>query len=540
MTRPLARAAALVLAGPLALAAALGATAGDAHGAGLEYASRGVRPLARGGAFVAGADDGGAVVYNPAGLVDAGSSILFDASWVNFSSEYTRKSLLRQIDPNTGETVGTYERTFATADGSTPFLPIPTLVGTWAPHRDLVLALGAYAPYAAMASYPEEIDGQPAPQRYSLYSLDGSALVTLGLWAAYAPIEELRIGAGFNAMVGNFRTTLAFSGCLPDRFFCSPENPVWDVQGEIAVAPIFAPSANVGAIWEVVPGWRLGASFQGPFSISAPATLRTRLPQAPPFDEAEQSGEEATVSFDLPWVLRVGVETRAIVPELRLEVAFDYAAWSMHDRIDVDPDGVSLDGVATLPEKYYIPPVGMERGFQDAIGIRLGGEYAVKASDDMTVDLRAGVSYETSGVQPESMTVLTIDSNKVTPAIGAGLHVGDDLRFDAVFAYVIASTVDVDPADARVSQIVPVLANPVESPDIINGGTYASRAVILGLGVEYAFDRPRAVDDTEPEMDAVPAKAKEPAPEPAEEAAEPDAGEGAAAEDGAEETPAGE
>src|SRR5690606_10075634 len=118
----------------LALAAAVLSVAHGASAAGLEYANRGVRPPGRGGAFVAGADDGGAVYYNPAGLVDAGSSVLFDASWVGFSSEYTRKSLLRQVDPNTGETVGTYERTFDTVDGSTPFLPIPTLVGTFAPH----------------------------------------------------------------------------------------------------------------------------------------------------------------------------------------------------------------------------------------------------------------------------------------------------------------------------------------------------------------------------------------------------------------------
>jgi long-chain fatty acid transport protein len=264
------------------------------------------------------------------------------------------------------------------------------------------------------------------------------------------------------------------------------------VQGEIAVGPIFAPSANVGAIWEFVHGWRAGLSFQGPFAISAPATLRTRLPAAPVFDGATQSGEDATVSFDLPWTLRLGVETRALVPDLRLEVAVDYAAWSMHDSIDVEPDGVSLDDIASLPEQYFIPPVRMERGFQDAVGVRLGGEYALRASDDLTVDLRAGVSYETSGVKPEYLTVLTVDANKVTPAIGAGLHVGDALRFDAVLGYVIAETVEVDPADAQVSQIVPVLANPVESPDVVNGGTYASRAIVLGLGVEVAFDRPRA------------------------------------------------
>lgn len=506
------------------VACATGLREGTASAAGLEYASRGVRPLGRGGAFVAGADDGGAVYYNPAGLIDAGSSILFDASWVNFSSEYTRKSNLRQVDPNTGETVGTYERTFPTVDGSTPFLPIPTLVGTWAPHRDVVLALGAYAPYSALTSYPEEVDGQPAPQRYSLYSLEGSLLAVLGLWGAYAPIDQIRIGAGFNALVGNFRSTLAFSGCLPDRFFCSPENPFWDVEGEIAVGPIFAPSANVGVIVEPIPDWRLGVSFQGPFAIDAPATLRTRLPQAPPFAEAEQVGENATVKFDLPWALRLGVETRAIVPELRLEIAFDYSAWSTHDRIEVEPDGIYLSNIATLPTEYYIPPVAIERGFQDAIGVRVGGEYAVKATEDLTLDLRAGLSYETSGIEPEYLTVLTIDANKVTPSIGAGLHVEEDLRFDFVFAYVIAETVEVGPDEGRVTQVVPVLANPSESPDIVNGGTYASRALILGLGVVYTFDRPRVDAEDEPaEMDAAPAPAKDPDPKPDPDAADEDA-----------------
>src|SRR5205814_4654165 len=54
------------------------ASAGDAHGAGLYFSDRGVRPLARGGAFVAGADDLGAVWYNPAGLADAGTTLFAD------------------------------------------------------------------------------------------------------------------------------------------------------------------------------------------------------------------------------------------------------------------------------------------------------------------------------------------------------------------------------------------------------------------------------------------------------------------------------
>ena len=59
--------------GLLANAALLAAIAfsTDAFAAGLYYSERGVSPLGRGGAFVAGADDLGAIAYNPAGLADA-------------------------------------------------------------------------------------------------------------------------------------------------------------------------------------------------------------------------------------------------------------------------------------------------------------------------------------------------------------------------------------------------------------------------------------------------------------------------------------
>src|SRR5579863_6584919 len=62
------------------------------HAGGLYFSDRGVRPLGRGGAFVAGADDLNATWYNPAGLADAGTSILFDGAWLHFTSSFTRQT----------------------------------------------------------------------------------------------------------------------------------------------------------------------------------------------------------------------------------------------------------------------------------------------------------------------------------------------------------------------------------------------------------------------------------------------------------------
>ena len=71
---------------------ALVARAGDARAAGLYFSDRGVRPMGRAGAYVAGADDLGSIWYNPAGIADAGTSILVDFGWLALRpSSYTRQ-----------------------------------------------------------------------------------------------------------------------------------------------------------------------------------------------------------------------------------------------------------------------------------------------------------------------------------------------------------------------------------------------------------------------------------------------------------------
>src|SRR6185369_16877294 len=114
-------------------------------------ADHGVRPLSRGGAFVAGADDLGAVVYNAAGVYDAGTQVLLDAGYVQFTSQYTREALLRQVDPNTGKPTGTtWRETSDTVHGKVPVLPIPTLAVSFQVNRKWVIWHGIWAPYAAL------------------------------------------------------------------------------------------------------------------------------------------------------------------------------------------------------------------------------------------------------------------------------------------------------------------------------------------------------------------------------------------------------
>jgi len=166
-----------------------------AEAAGLYLSERGVRPLGRGGAFVAGADDLSAIVYNPAGLADVGKTFLLDGPYVNFSSDYTRRTIVRQTDPNTGETVSEQVQSFAPVQGSTPFLPIPTVGFSFVPKDKWTVAFGLWAPYAGIATYPEKQNGQPAPQRYSLLSAPVELLISSLI------VESLRNNIFFGLLI---------------------------------------------------------------------------------------------------------------------------------------------------------------------------------------------------------------------------------------------------------------------------------------------------------------------------------------------------
>jgi long-chain fatty acid transport protein len=465
--------------------AALIASAQPAHAAGLYVADRGVRPLSRGGAFVAGADDLGAIWYNPAGLSYSKPGVLADFSWVNYSSDYTRRT---QVADASG-VLHVYQ--YPEVSGSTPILPIPTLAISTAfgEKKEFTAAFGVIAPYTAVTSYPETVNGQPSPSRFSLVSLDGSALIVPGLYASYRPVEQFRIGMGVQAVVGTFRTTSYFSACPADRLVCAAEDPQYDTLSELKVGPIFAPSANFGMIGAPIESLRIGASFQLPVTIDAPATVNVRLPTAAVFDKAYQNGSDAHVRFKLPAVLRAGVEYRAKIDDkrlLRTEFAYVREFWSMHDSIDVRPDNLSLVNITGFPSPFGVSPISIPRKFQDSDSFRLGGEYSFGLSSQYTLDLRAGVAYETSAIPVAYVSPLTTDADKLILSLGGSVHVGEHWRFDLMYARVVSFSVTVPPDQAAVPRVNPVAGNPTAT-DAINGGDYHSRANIVGVGVAYAF-----------------------------------------------------
>ena len=469
----------------LAVAAASLSSSAQADAAGLYFSDRGVRPLGRGGAFVAGADDLGAIWYNPAGIADAGTSVLADFSWLHFTSSFTRQTI------GTSNAGAPSINSYPTVNGTSPILPIPTIAASYnfGEQKEFTVAGGIFAPYTAITSYPETVPGpngtvQPAPSRYSLVSLDGSALVVIGGWFAYKPMEQLQLGAGVQMLTGTFKSTVDFSANPQDRIISAPEDPKYDAFSQLNVGPIFAPSGNLGVTVTPIKEVRIGLSGQLPFHVNAPAKVSVRLPNAVEFDNARQDGQDAHVSFNLPAVLRVGIEVRPMDP-LRLELAYVREFWSNHSSIDIVPDNIKLLNVTGFPSPFAVNTISIPRNFQDSNSVRFGGEYRFKAGD-YDLQLRAGINYEKSAVPNPYLSVLTIDLDKVTTAIGGSIYIGKNWRLDAVYAHVFASDTTVTPQEAAVPRVSPVKGNPTAT-EAVNGGTYSATADVLGIGLNYKF-----------------------------------------------------
>lgn len=458
----------------------------EAEAAGLFVTDRGVRPLGRGGAYVAGADDLHAIWYNPAGLAEAGTGVLADFSWLNYSSTFQRRT---QVTDAAG-TVRTYD--YPRVSGTTPFLPLPTLAGSYnlPKRKEITIAFGILAPYTAIASFPLTVGTEPSPSRYSLVSLDGSALVMAGGYIAYKPNDKIQLGAGLQMLAGKFASRVVFSASPADRLIAAPEDPQYDTLSQLTVGPILAPSGNLGVIATPERHVRLGLSGQLPFWINAPATINVRLPTAAPFDRASQRGEDARVKFRMPPILRAGVEVRPDMKDgsrLRMEATYVREFWSLHDSIDVRPENIELVNVTGFPSPFGVAPISLPRNFKDSNSFRLGGEYSIKdLIRDYWTDLRVGLQYETSAIPKEWVSPLTYDADKVTASVGGGLHIGAHWRMDAMAALVFLQGTNVDPAEARVPRVNPVKGNPTAT-EAINGGRYTARALVLGVGAQYRF-----------------------------------------------------
>ncbi len=500
-----------------------------AQAGGFYLLDRQPRAMGRGGAFVAGADDPGSLWYNPAGLGFAGEQLQIDATLTFLNVEYTR--------------VDSGGNTLAPVNGNSAPLPIPTIAGTFDfGLENLTFGVGVFAPNAALMEYPEELNGGPAPQRYSLLSMQGSIIASLALGAAWRPIPELSIGLGVHVVYGAFAARTTLSAC--EGTICTfPEDPEYDAVAQLSLNPAVSAIGTFGVVWDPGPV-RLGFSLMTPFDLSGTASIRVRTPGAAAFDgafvrtragdcnidavpDAEVAADpahrcrltNAGVDIDFPLVLRFGAQLD-LVENLALELAVVWETWSFQRAAVVVPDDVWFSDALGGALDYQVGTLSIPRNMNDTVSVRIGGEYTI----DGFLTFRLGGYYENGSFGDPWLQALTIDSDKIVVSGGASVRAVDGLWIDVMVGY--AHLFPRDVTTSMVPQANPI--RPSADPVYIGNGSYRMTAPFVGLGMRYDFDwelrnatAPEPVIEPEPEP-AVIVEPIAPAPEVVEEVIEPE------------------
>ena len=455
----------------LALAAVIVLVPLELLAAGLFIAPRGVRPLSRGGAFVAGAEDVHSLVYNPAGLGFAANEAIIDFGVPLHHTDYTR------LLADSGERL-------PTVTGKGLGLPSPTMAAVHAYEPwGLTFGAGLFADYPALQNWPRVLpDGQPAPQRYAIVNYAGTAVVRLSAGVGYQPTDWLSMGLAVQGFTGRFVSETTLSNC--DGVVCdTPEDQMFDAAIQFESGNFARPGIHAGLIVAPTRWLRIGLSWESGYRLEVDGVLRGRLPDDEIFDEAylDPAEPKATARFSLPMNARAGVELRGD-NGWRLEGAFVWEQWSVHDMLELDPEETVIAEVALIGD-YRLGRVEIERGFRDTWSVRLGGELPLGDVGGTPMTLRGGILYEPSAIAPENLTAMVVDLDKVITTVGLGWQL-DDMRLDFLYGLVLMPTQEVESSDVlQASAARP----PWEGRTTIGEGTYESGAHILGLGATLSF-----------------------------------------------------
>lgn len=435
----------------------------DAQAAGLFLPGHGVRPLGRGGAFVAGgAGDLNSLWHNPANLATLEElTLTVDTSLINLDMRFQRAP--RTAD--NGERID-----YAPVENEAPPKPNPQILMGGAFNKKLKWGFGLYAPYQSGSTYPED-----GAQRYVLVDNDTSLMLYTHFALAYQINEHIRVGLGVQNVAVNFVVVNVTSSYV--GLFGEPEDRDLDILTRTTLRSLLTPSGNGGVWVKLAESIEAGLSFQLPVLIrDRDAKVEVRLPDHPAFDNATLSNDTIDVGMTLPLIVRLGVGYKT--ERFNYELTAVYEGWSVFDKIQANPNDIQAQNIPGVGD-VRVAPLAIPMNWQDTLSIRNGVEYRLNE----TIDLRAGYTFETRAIPDAYYSVFMADNTKHVGTLGATYH-GETWSLDAAFAYYYMA--DRDVSNSQVRQINPTDAEN-ELTLIVGNGQYAQRYMILGLGFNKKF-----------------------------------------------------
>ena len=381
-------------------------------------------------------DNLSAIYYNPAALtLGSGTRLMIDGTLAHRSVDYIRpESAIASPGDGTPNDVlyansGTAKlRNFAGA----PFFSVASDFGI----PKLTVAFGFYAPFGGGASwskndqvtdnqrllYPGAQDGQ---QRW--WSIDSSLkAIYLTLAAAYKFSDQLSVGLSVNRVSTSIDTVRARTVPAPETDnLVMGDAPVEGRSFLNAASDTY--SVGLGILYQPSPKMRIGYSYQ-----SQPGFGEMRLKgQLKVTDHLSvNKPQNSALLMSLPDIHRLGFQYGDL-KSWELRVFADYVRWSVFDRqcLLSDPEGD-----CDLNDPIAPITLNINKGWQDAFGLRLGGSYWLSEA----AELYLGGGYDANAAPDQGVDPSLFDMDKLSAAIGARISFADQaMRVGLTFTQVI-------------------------------------------------------------------------------------------------------
>ncbi|HEX3475651.1 MAG TPA: outer membrane protein transport protein [Kofleriaceae bacterium] len=440
----------------LAALAVLAALPRLAAAGGLLLPGAGAVSTSRAGAAVASADDGEALVLNPAGIAKAtGTTITLSAAIFSYSMEFQRRG---SYDAVSGESYPYAMQPFPAVknDASPPLgigslQPVPLFtvlsdlggrvpglhVGAGVyipsayPFRDLCTELPAGAG-CQKYQFGDNPNIPPPPTRYDVMKQDAVILLP-SLAAAYRIRPELDVGVRVSVGYASLKSTTAVWGTATANY---EEDIKKDGLINADVSDSFVFGFGLGATYRPTPNLELAANYTSELDIYAKGTATSQLGPSAGIpglattigpgdgDRCAPGGTadalKACIGLAIPRSAQLAGRYKFLdgAGRLRGDVELDLG-WENWGKTCSDADfnngrcvsptdyrvvinsQVFVNGAAVLP----LNDAKLSHGFQDSYAIRAGGSYHLPvgaARGDGSRDeviLRGGLGYETAAAR---------------------------------------------------------------------------------------------------------------------------------------------
>jgi hypothetical protein len=524
----------------------------SAHAGGFDLMPIGTRPLGRGGAFNARADDGMALFYNPAMLADipdfvslqlgAGLAI-WDACATRSGNYGDSFDALSQPTIFGSDRPGWADTAFPSVCNSGDPQVIPSITATFRILPELTLALGVWTPGGVGQGRFGSVDGTvtarngelaPSPTRYAVTDRN-LLLFAPSVGIGWRPADWLRVGFTFQWGMASvdFTNYTSVGG--------TGEDPSNDIRTRLQVFDAFVPAGILSV--HVVPhpnvdvmlGGRISDSVGGVVDASGTLTLGTgvfgnNMPgsSTPTTSTINGTTLDAGQPFQFMFGFRYSDRIRRRAYEhgplgdtlpqvddpmwtenfdIELDVNYLHLA-QVGDFVISNPAGSSavLQRVGNAPTNVPLPTtLPLPHGWSDALQFRLGGDVNIVPG---TFAVRAGASFEL----PLNDAFVRYAQNDFMQGWNLGLFLGATLRIErfdvsAAYGHVFAETVTVssgnyrgisatntegqctgDPAYDPANPVVSRGCYPSGFGGVVNNGTYTQELNVFSLALAYHFD----------------------------------------------------